>query len=103
VTADLERAGLPPAQYIDTGIGFTVILRSTRQQISPHPSLNRTELRIYDALVGGAKTVAELQNLLGLQPANMRKALRSLRSRGLVQQHGGQGQATWYERTNGSE
>ena len=26
VTAELERAGLPPARYLDTGIGFTVIL-----------------------------------------------------------------------------
>jgi len=80
-----------------------VILRPTRRQASPRLSLNRTELRIYDALASGPKTIAELQDLLGLQPANMRKVLRSLRSHGLVQQHGGQGQATWYQRTNGSE
>ncbi|MCW2936725.1 MAG: transcriptional regulator, TrmB [Actinomycetia bacterium] len=103
VTAELERAGLPSAQYIDTGIGFTVILRPTRQQASPRPSLNSTELRVYDALASGQKTIAELQALLALQPANLRKVLRSLRSHGLVQQHGGQGQATWYQRTNGSE
>jgi ATP-dependent DNA helicase RecG len=87
----------------DTRIGFTVILRPTREQASPRPSLNRAKLRVYDALAAGPKTIAELQDLPGFQPANMRKALRSLRSRGLVRQHGGQGQATWYERTNGSE
>ena len=34
----------------DTGIGFTVILRPTREQASPRPSLNRAKLRVYDAL-----------------------------------------------------
>jgi ATP-dependent DNA helicase RecG len=103
VTAELERAGLPPAQYVDTGIGFTVILRPTRWQAKPVPSLNSTELRVYDALASGQKTIAELQALLGLQPANLRKVLRSLRSHGLVHQHGGQGQATWYERASSNE
>jgi ATP-dependent DNA helicase RecG len=102
VTAELRRTGLPPAQYIDTGIGFTVILRPTRQQ-APPPALNATELRVYDALATGQKTIAELQVLLGLQPANLRKVLRSLRSHGLVQQRGGQGQTTWYQRTESSQ
>ena len=103
VTAELKRAGLPPAQYIDTGIGFTVILHPTRQQAIPRPALNATELRVYDALATGQKTVAELQVLLGLQPANLRKVLRSLRSHGLVQQLGGQGQITWYQRTEAGQ
>lgn len=103
VTAELERTGLPPAQYIDTGIGFTVILHPTKIKASPAPSLNRTELRVYDALADGQKTTAELHDLLGLQPANLRKALRSLATHGLVRQHGGQGQATWYQRTDSSK
>jgi ATP-dependent DNA helicase RecG len=102
VTAELEGAGLPPAQYIDTGIGFTVILHPARRQATPRPSLNRTELRVYDALASGQKTIADLQALLDLQPANLRKVLRSLRAHGLVQQHGGQGQATWYQRSDSS-
>ena len=100
VTAELQRAGLPPAHYIDTGIGFTVILRPSARRTAPRPSLNSTELRVYDALADGQKTIAELQALLGIQPPTLRKALRSLRSRDLVEQHGGRGQTTWYQQTN---
>lgn len=103
VTAELQRTGLPPAQYIDTGIGFTVILHPATRKSTPRPNLNDTELRVYDALASRQKTVAELQALLGLQPANLRKVLRSLRTRGLVRQHGGQGQLTRYQRTDSSE
>jgi ATP-dependent DNA helicase RecG len=100
VTAELQRAGLPPANYIDTGIGFTVILRPSVRRAAPRLSLNTTELRVYDALADGQKTIAELQDLLGIQPPTLRKALRSLRSRDLVQQHGGRGQTTWYQQTS---
>lgn len=100
VTAELQRAGLPPANYIDTGIGFTVILRPFARRTAPRPSLNSTELLVYDALADGQKTIAELQDLLGIQPPTLRKALRSLRSRDLVQQHGGRGQTTWYQQTS---
>jgi len=74
VTAELQRAGLPPAHYIDTGIGFTVILRPSTRRSTPRPSLNSTELRVYDALADGQKTIAELQALLGIQPPTLRKA-----------------------------
>jgi ATP-dependent DNA helicase RecG len=100
VTAELQRAGLPPAHHIDTGIGFTVILHPSARRATPRLSLNNTELRVYDALADGKKTTAELQALLGIQPDTLRKALRSLRSRDLVEQHGGRGQATWYQQTN---
>jgi len=100
VIAELERAGLPPARYLDTGIGFTVILHPGTWRAAPPPSLSKTELRVYDALAAGRKTVAELQAALGLQPPNLRKALRMLASQGLVQQQGGRGQATWYERAD---
>jgi ATP-dependent DNA helicase RecG len=100
VTAELERAGLSPARYLDTGIGFTVILRPGTWQGAPQLDLSTTELRVYEALVAGRKTVAELQAALGLQPPNLRKALRALAAYGLVQQYGGRGQATWYERAD---
>lgn len=103
VTAELQRTGLPSAQYIDTGIGFTVILHPATRKATPRPNLNSTELHVYDALASGQKTIAELQALLGLQPANLRKVLRSLRTHGLVRQHGGQGQTTWYQRTDSSK
>lgn len=80
-----------------------MILHSTKRKASPSPSLSSTELRVYDALADGQKPTAELHALLGLQPANLRKALRSLVAHGLVRQHGGQGQATWYQRTDSSE
>jgi ATP-dependent DNA helicase RecG len=77
-----------------------VILRPSARRTAPRPSLNSTELRVYDALADGQKTIAELQALLGIQPPTLRKALRSLRSRDLVEQHGGRGQTTWYQQTN---
>jgi ATP-dependent DNA helicase RecG len=103
VTAELERVGLPPARYLDTGIGFTVILRPGTWQATSQPSLSKTEARVYDALAAGRRTVAELQADLGLQPPNLRKALRALVAHGLVRQHGGRGQVTWYERADSSQ
>lgn len=100
MTAELDRAGLPPARYLDTAIGFTVILHPGTWRAAPPPSLSKTELRVYDALAAGRKTVAELQAGLGLQPLNLRKALRALVAQGLVEQHGGRGQTTWYERAD---
>ena|ERR1700761_9463520 len=67
------------------------------------PSLSKTEVRVYDALAAGRRTVAELQADLGLQPPNLRKALRALVAHGLVRQHGGRGQVTWYERADSSQ
>jgi ATP-dependent DNA helicase RecG len=98
VTAELERAGLPPASYIDRGIDFTVILRPGARRNATAPRLNKTELRVYDALASGPKTVAELEPVLNLQPATVRNALRSLRSAGLVEQQGGRGLVTVYKR-----
>jgi ATP-dependent DNA helicase RecG len=88
--------------YLDTGIGFTVILHPGSWRVAPPPSLSKTGLRVYDALAAGRKTVAELQVGLGLQPPNLRKALRALVAQGLVEQHGGRGQTTWYERADSS-
>jgi hypothetical protein len=91
-----------------TGVAAVLALRRSREKASkrkasPAPSLNCTGLRVYDALADGQKTTAQLHALLGLQPANLRMALGSLAARGLVRQHGGQGQATWYQRTDSNK
>ncbi|GAB3987950.1 ATP-binding protein [Actinoallomurus acanthiterrae] len=98
VTRALAEAGLPPAHYADAGIRFTVVLRRAAFAGRPGGDLNETELRVYDALVTGAHTVAELQRLLNLTAPNIRKALRKLRNQGLVQQLGGRGRPTTYRR-----
>ncbi|MFF5264468.1 ATP-binding protein [Actinomadura viridis] len=98
VTKTLAEAGLPPAHYIDAGIRFTVLLRRAASTTRPGGDLNQTELRVYDALASGARTVAELQGQLNLTAPNIRKALRELRRRGLIQQHGGRGRTTTYRR-----
>jgi hypothetical protein len=87
-----------------TGVAAMLALRRSREKSSQKkagPSC--TGLRVYDALADGQKTTAQLRALLGLQPANLRMALGSLVALGLVRQHGGQGQATWYQRTDSSK
>jgi ATP-dependent DNA helicase RecG len=96
IAHELSAHGLPPAHYIDTGIRFTVLLRGPARTFTTAPAPNTTELRIYDALAPGPKTVAELETALGLTRPNIRKALRSLRNRGLVHQDGGKGRPTTY-------
>ena len=95
VTVALSEAALPPAHYVDAGIRFTVVLhRTTPKRTSP--DLNESERRVYDALGPGPRQVVDLQRLLGLSPANIRKVLRELRSQGLVEQLGGRGRVTSY-------
>ncbi|MFC8846617.1 MULTISPECIES: ATP-binding protein [unclassified Micromonospora] len=98
IAHELADRALPPAQYIDTNIRFTVLLRSPASTPTS-PALNTTELRIYDALAAGPRTVAQLETTLDLTGPNIRKALRSLRNRGLVHQDGGRGRPTTYRRT----
>ncbi|HET8661596.1 MAG TPA: ATP-binding protein [Micromonosporaceae bacterium] len=99
IAHELSTHALPPAQYIDTNIRFTVLLRTPAGAAAPAPTLNTTELRVYDALAHGPLTAAELETALGLTRPNIRKALRSLRSRGLVRQDGGKGRTTTYRHT----
>lgn len=95
VTSALERIGLPPAHYIDSGIRFTVVLhRSITPSINSR--LNATENRVYGALAIASHSVTELEGLLELSRPNIRKALRSLRNMGLVEQVGGRGRPTTY-------
>lgn len=90
---------LPPAHYIDSGIRFTAVVHQpTTAAISARSGLNATEQRIYQALTETAKTVAELERELDLTGPTIRKALRALRSGGMVTQLGGKGRPTTYQR-----
>ncbi|MEV6983958.1 ATP-binding protein [Sphaerisporangium sp. NPDC051017] len=94
----LAEAGLRPAHYIDATIRFTVVIQQAVPPMRPGEDLNQTELRVYDALAAGGRSAAELKHELGLSAPNVRKALRELRSRGLVEQLGGPGRPTTYRR-----
>jgi len=96
IAHELSTHGLPQAQYIDTGIRFTVLLRRPAGMLTAAASLTATELRVYDALAAGPRSVAELETALGMTRPNIRKALRALRNRGLVDQDGGKGRPTTY-------
>ncbi|WP_085066925.1 ATP-binding protein [Catenuloplanes japonicus] len=99
ITQELSSHALPPAQFIDAGIRFTVLLRPTTGAARSRPPLGATELRILEALTPAPQTVAGLQAALGLSAPNIRKALRNLRNRGLAHQDGGQGRPTTYRIT----
>jgi ATP-dependent DNA helicase RecG len=102
IAAALAEGGLPPAHYVDAGIRFTAVLhRPAAAPATTEPDLNTGELRVYDALAAGARSVAELETNLGLTGPTIRKALRSLRGRGLVHQLGGKGKPTTYRRLTG--
>jgi len=88
---------LPPAHHVDAGIRFTVALQRTAPT-PPNTGSKATEQRVYDALARGPLQVADLQKLLDLSPANMRKVLRELRRHGLVEQIGSRGRSTSYRR-----
>ena len=98
INHELSSHGLPPAQYIDANIRFTVLLR-TAIPSNDEPPLGVTEQRVYDTLAPGPQTVAELETALNLAGPNIRKALRRLRNRGLVHQDGGKGRPTTYRQT----
>lgn len=101
IAHELSAYGLPPAQFIDANIRFTVLLRGATGAPPIGRDLNLTEQRILDALAPGPKTVADLQKTLGLTAPNIRKALRGLRSRARVIQDGGKGRPTTYRQTAG--
>lgn len=103
IAHELSSRALPPAQFIDANIRFTVLLRNAPAKASSGPALSATALRVYDALGPGPQTVAELEKTLALAGPNLRKALRGLRNRGLVHQDGGRGRPTTYRRTGAAE
>jgi ATP-dependent DNA helicase RecG len=101
IAHELSTYDLPPAQYIDTGIRFTVLLRRPASALPAVAALGATERRVYDQLAGGPRTVAELATELSLAEPNVRKVLRNLRNRGLVRQDGGKGRPTSYRQLGG--
>jgi ATP-dependent DNA helicase RecG len=98
VTSALAEAGLPPAHYIDAAIRFTVVLRQPIPVMQQYSDLKQTELHVFHALAAGERSAADLGRELGMTPAHIRKVLRELRSRGLVEQRGGRGKSTLYSR-----
>lgn len=96
---ELASHALPPAQFIDANIRFTVLLRTATVASNARQALGTTEQRVYDELASGPQTVADLETALNLAGPNIRKALRRLRNRGLVHQEGGQGRPTTYRQT----
>jgi ATP-dependent DNA helicase RecG len=97
VTEALTQAGLPPAHYIDTGIRFIVLLHQHAAR-KVAPTLSRLDRLVYDALDAGPQSVAQLEQATGVPAYTLRRALRSLRSEGLVAQIGGKGRPTSYQR-----
>jgi ATP-dependent DNA helicase RecG len=97
VTEALAEAELPAAQYIDVGIRFTVIMRQPTRQ-TPGTALTQYDRLIHSILESGSHSVAELEALTSLPPHTIRRSLRALRTEGLVQQLGGKGRPTTYQR-----
>jgi len=93
----LESARMPPPLFHDQGIRFTVILRRAATPGLVAPPLVGSERRVYECLLPGPATVAELEERLGMQGPAIRKVLRSLRDKKIVLQHGGRGRPTTYE------
>lgn len=119
VAAELASAGLPPAQFIDEGIRFTVVLRSVARDATVRPASLSLQAAVpavqpttvavelpegshlatvYTALTKPA-TAQDLATATGLKPTSVRTALHALRTRyGVVEQIGGRGRRTVYRR-----
>ncbi len=97
VGSSLAEAGLPPAKFIDAAIRFTAILNRSDGPQRSRASLTSTQRRVYDALERDS-TVRDLEDVLGLTGATLRKALRVLVNSNLVTQQGGRGRPTTYRR-----
>ena len=113
VAHELSLAGLPPAQFIDTGIRFAVLLRrasadadgTARDQTDVPPSSaarglpegSHLQLVFGELMKGDALTVKDLAVRTGLPGPSVRRALTRLRAvYELVEQHGGRGRSTTY-------
>lgn len=100
VNAALAEQKLPPAHFIDAGIRFTAIVQNPADGPLTTPDLTTTQTRIYEALLHGSRAVNDLEAALSLAGPTIRKALRELSRRDLIQQHGGRGRHTTYSRTD---
>jgi ATP-dependent DNA helicase RecG len=101
--AAVRDAGMPDLDFYDQGITFTVTIRrqSARRPPSPTGPSRRigTEQSELLKLLTTPQTVGELAEQLAISVNAVRKRLTSLRSAGLVTQHGGPGRRTTYERS----
>ncbi len=104
--------GLPAPRFFDQAISFTAILTrpaglATTPQVSAAPREQTTipvvtgaERRVLDALGWKAHTLVPLASATLMSPQTLRKHLRNLRSKGLVEMDGGSGQRkTTYRQT----
>lgn len=110
VARELAAADLPPAQFIDEGIRFTVVLRRTRHADEGSRSRSTdggspvilpagTNLAEVYRVLTEPRTAAEIAGRTELAKTSVRKALQSLRDHyGVIEQHGGRGRHTTYER-----
>ncbi len=100
----LQRVGSPPPRYVDRGISFTVILQAPPSTLEPTAPLRGdadlppTQAAVFGTLGPDWISLADMVAMSGLQPANARRALRALRSRGLIDVTGGPGRKTFYRR-----
>lgn len=99
----MHAAGLPVPRFHDNSLRFTAILRSSpRRDERVMDSLNKTQRAVYAALVRGRLSTAELAVQTGLKEPTIRKALRALGDKKLVDRRGGRGQETVYWRSSSS-
>ena len=97
VTASLAKAVLPPAQFIDTAIRFTVILRRGPSSTRKPMIRGRSALAVWEA-IDGEVSVDAIKARTGLSTANVRRILRDLRDRNFIVVTGGVGRPTTYRR-----
>jgi ATP-dependent DNA helicase RecG len=100
VADQLSAAHLPSARYADAGIRFAAVLHQPPLPPQPGIKLSPAQERVYALLVVPHLTVADLAQRAKLAPGTTRKALRALRTAGLVDQVGGPGRVTTYSRSD---
>ena len=94
----LEAAALSAPIFDDDGLRFTVIVRGGARGRSA-PLMEGSLAVVFAAVTPEGSTISQLVQATGLQPPNIRKHLRRLRSEGLVNQIGGKGLTTVYTRS----
>jgi ATP-dependent DNA helicase RecG len=91
VVASLARDGLPPAQFIDTAIRFTVVLRVGTPPKKRPAIKGKSAVAVWEALTAQFQSIADLRAQTHLSSPNLRRILRDLRDEGLVVSEGGPG------------
>ena len=89
--AALRDADMPPPLFDDDGLRFTVVLRRDQSAKTPLVRPGTTTAKVLAALGAGPLDVEQIATATALEPANIRRRLRELRTAGLVLQHGGRG------------